>query len=413
MRLARSSDARRRGFLSPPLASEASGSRPPAKPDAERRGEPEGGRAQPGIGEVASSRCSTPEGVVPTNPAQTPHCYRVRMSRLRLERDQLLAYRRRVSLLDQRLPAGPESLHLAAWAGLTDSMPRAAVLSIHARVEGTTPATWEDPSFVQVWGPRFSVYVVAAQDLAVFSLGRLPESGPRRKRAEDLAALLHALLDGSPPIPFGEAGGALGLKDPNVLRYAATTGTVLIRWEGAHQPTMWTVPAPGMDPAEARRELVRRHLHIFGPSTPEAFSHWAGIRRGERTFFDLGNELVPVDTPIGDAWILAKDEDAFLGAPLPPAPARLLPSGDTYYLLWGRDRELLVDDDDQRQDLWTSRVWPGAVLADGEIVGTWRRTRGKLTVFPWGELTKRMVDAIETEAMTLPLTDEITVSWGE
>jgi hypothetical protein len=54
-------------------------------------------------------------------------------------------------------------------------MPRAALLSIHARVAGTGPTTWEDPSLVQLWGPRFSVYVVAARDLAVFSLGRLPD----------------------------------------------------------------------------------------------------------------------------------------------------------------------------------------------------------------------------------------------
>ena len=67
-------------------------------------------------------------------------------------------------------------------------MPRAAVLSIHARVHGTGPDTWEDPSLVQLWGPRFSAYVVAARDLAVFSLGRLPTAprvgaGPRTSRA--------------------------------------------------------------------------------------------------------------------------------------------------------------------------------------------------------------------------------------
>ena len=42
----------------------------------------------------------------------------------------------------------------AVWAGLQDSMPRAALLSIHARMAGTEPESWEDPSLVQVWGPR-------------------------------------------------------------------------------------------------------------------------------------------------------------------------------------------------------------------------------------------------------------------
>ena len=87
-------------------------------------------------------------------------------SRLRLTRPQILAFRRHVGALDERLPCGRRSLHQAAWAGLQDSMPRAALLSIHARVEGTEPFTWEDPSLVQLWGPRFSAYVVAARDLA-------------------------------------------------------------------------------------------------------------------------------------------------------------------------------------------------------------------------------------------------------
>ena len=62
-------------------------------------------------------------------------------------------------------------------------MPRAVLLSIHARVEGTVASTWEDPSLVQLWGPRFNVFVIAARDLAVFSLGTLSDDGKRRQRA--------------------------------------------------------------------------------------------------------------------------------------------------------------------------------------------------------------------------------------
>jgi hypothetical protein len=98
-------------------------------------------------------------------------------ARLNLTREQILAFRRRAGALDERLPRGPRSLRRAAWAGLQDSMPRAALLSIHARVEGTEPSTWEDPSLVQLWGPRYHTYVVAARDLALFSLGRLPDDG--------------------------------------------------------------------------------------------------------------------------------------------------------------------------------------------------------------------------------------------
>src|SRR5689334_10155011 len=99
------------------------------------------------------------------------------MRPLKLTRGQVLAFRRQVGALDHRLPDGESSLRRAAWAGLQDSMPRAALLSLHARVEGTEPSTWEHPSLVHVWGPRYHVYLVTADDLAVFTLGRLPGGG--------------------------------------------------------------------------------------------------------------------------------------------------------------------------------------------------------------------------------------------
>ena len=296
-------------------------------------------------------------------------------------------------------------------------MPRAALLSIHARVEGTQPSTWEDRSLVQLWGPRFNVFVVAARDLAVFSLGTLPDDARGRRRAEELAARLHALLDGGARMTYGEAGGALGVH-LNALRYTAATGTVLIRWEGARLPTIWTVPPPAVDPRDARLELARRYLHVFGSTTPEAFAGWAGIaaRRGVATFDALRRSLTPVRTPVGDAWILARDEPALRAAPGPAAPARLLPSGDAYFLLQGRDRELLVPDADRRAALWTSRVWPGAVLVQGEVVGTWRRSGATVMIQTWRRLSRAARDAVLAEAESLPLPDvggRIAVRWED
>src|ERR1700756_87772 len=118
------------------------------------------------------------------------------MPRLELSRSQILCFRRRVGSLDERLPAGAQSLRRAAWAGLQDSMPRAALLSIHARVEGAHSSSWEDPALVQVWGPRFSVFAVPARDHAIFTLARLPDDERGRQRAEDLASRMHAFLDG-------------------------------------------------------------------------------------------------------------------------------------------------------------------------------------------------------------------------
>lgn len=336
-------------------------------------------------------------------------------ARLELTRVQILAFRRRIGALEERLPRGASSLRKAAWAGLQDSVPRAALLSIHARVEGTNPSTWKDPSLVHVWGPRFSTYVVPARDRAIFTLARLPDDPRRRQRAEDIAARVHAFLAGR-RLRDSEVQEALGLH--NGIKSATMTGTIVIRWAGARAPTMWTVPRPELDPLEARRELARRYLHVFGPATAASFAVWAGITAAEAgaTFDGSSRSLVAVRTPIGEGWILARDEPGFREPPGPPAAARLLPSGDAYYLLQEADRELLVLDARRRDELWTSRVWPGAVLVAGEIVGTWRRAQANLSIQRWRRLTRAERDAVETEAQSLPLPGihrEIAVRWDD
>jgi hypothetical protein len=80
-----------------------------------------------------------------------------------------------------------------------------------------------------------------------------------------------------------------------------------------------------------------------------------------------------------------------------------LPSGDTWFLLQGADRVLLVPNERQRRALWTSRVWPGALLVEGETVGTWRRAEHVLTIQLWRRLSRTQRDAVEVEAGSLPL----------
>ena len=320
---------------------------------------------------------------------------------LPLSRAQVLAYRRRVGALDERLPRGRRSLRTAAWAGLQDSMPRAALLSIHARVERTRPDTLYDPALVQLWGPRYSAYAVPARDVAVFTLGRFPDALKTRRVAIELAERLRAFM-GDARMSYGEAGLGIGVH-PNQLRYAATTGTILMRWEGARAPVIWIVPAPDVDPMLARLELARRYLHVYGPSTAASFSKWSsvGARQAIAVFEALGDELVPVRTPVGDAWLLAVDEPQAREPAGPTAPVRLLPSGDAFTL--GEDRALVVPDPDLRRQLWTPRVWPGALLVDGDLAGTWRRSDELVTVTPWRRLSKGTRAAVEAEAASLPL----------
>lgn len=332
---------------------------------------------------------------------------------LRLTREQILAHRRRVTHLGERLPFSPTSLEAVAAPGLQDSMPRAALLSIHARMEGTTPTTWSEPPLAQVWGPRFSAFVIAERDRAPFTVGRLPDDRKARQRCEEVARRLADVL-GEERMDVRQAA-RLARLHPNALRYAAPTGRFLIFWDGARQPLIWTVPAPTTGPVAARLELARRYLHTFGPATASGFAAWAGIRPGQAVaaFAALASETIRVRTPIGDGLVLAADEAGYRGGE-EATSTRLLPSGDTYFLLQGEDRALLVPDEACRNVLWTPRVWPGAVLCGSEIVGTWRRAEHKVTILLWGALDPARRESVEAEAASLPLpgiTRPVTVSW--
>ena len=185
---------------------------------------------------------------------------------LELSRSQILCFRRRVGSLTNAcrqgrsrsaLPRGPACRtrcrgprccrSTRAWRALIQPAGSTRPWS-SSGVRGTAITSW----------PR--------RTSPLFSLGRLPEDPRRRARAQDTAARLHAFLDGR-RMPFGQAGRAMGVS-PNSLRYAAPTGTVLLRWDGSRQPVVWTVPPPDMDPWQARLELARRYLHVFGPATP-------------------------------------------------------------------------------------------------------------------------------------------------
>ena len=68
-----------------------------------------------------------------------------------------------------------------------------------------------------------------------------------------------------------------------------------------------------------------------------------------------------------------------------------------------------MPDERRRADLWTSRVWPGALLVGGEVVGVWRRAGSAVSIDLWKRLPATDWAAVEAEARGLPLPGPITV----
>ena len=224
-------------------------------------------------------------------------------------------------------------------------MPRAALMSIHARVEGVQLDTWEDQALLQMWGPRFSAYVVAEHDRAIFTLGRLPEDARVARR------------------------DAQQLRGPDRTRSSTVVGCPTVKWDGpsARQPNAAPLRGPyrprascdGTAPGgrrsgrcrhrrrpcgRARLELARRYLPRVRTGTAGGVRHRgpeSAPRAAGPPSTRSAESLPPVRTPIGDAWILASDDEKMVLTAATRGAGGLLPSGDTYCLVHGADRELL------------------------------------------------------------------------
>ncbi|RLP89484.1 winged helix DNA-binding domain-containing protein [Micromonospora sp. BL4] len=160
---------------------------------------------------------------------------------------------------------------------------------------------------------------------------------------------------------------------------------------------------PGPPAAAAHTaELVATYLRLLGPATPADAAGFLGTTATElRQVWPSG--LVEVRVDGRAAWLPADALDALTGAPAPRL-VRLLPPGDP--LLAGRDRDLLVPVREHQRQLWRAIGNPGALLVDGEVVGTWRaRQAGKgrleLTVQAFSALSARVRREIDAEAVTV------------
>jgi len=338
----------------------------------------------------------------------------VTITATRAIREQVLRYRARASHLDEKLPPG--SFAQAAWGGLQDSVPRAGVISLHARVRDTKPDSWADPSVVQIWFRGGTDYIVPRKDVGIFTLGAYPRDRDRGVEAEKLADEIHRVVEGQ-TLKVGEVADLLRPGLPTHPRASAVTGRVHIRWDASN---IWLVPVerPDIDVEDARRELARRFLHWFGPATKQGFARWAGVqpRDATATWKEIERELVPVevDGASGESrCMLAADIDALERAE-PIAGVRLLPFDDPFTKY---DDALLLRDETRRARAlprgYSRGFIPGAILVDGEIVGVWQRQQRRVRLHPSEMLPARVGEAIEQEALAFPIAAKTpaSVSW--
>jgi len=328
---------------------------------------------------------------------------------LRATREQVLAFRARASHLDAKLPVG--SLEAAAHAGLQDSIPRAGVIGLHARVEGVQPDSWDDPTLCQIWFRGGADYVIPRRDIAVFTLGSMPRDREGRAEIETMTDRVLDVLDGR-EMRVRDVADKLELEHPTAIRLCGRSGRVLIRWN-ASRIWCYGCERPAMDEEDARLELVRRFLRWFGPQTQERFAWWAGVGPTDaaQTWRSIAHGLVAVELDGTKRFVLKKDADSLASAK-PIEGVRLIHNDDPYLKA---DRELVLEDAAMRERIFPAPgaspgYIPGAVLLDGEIAGVWQRQQRKVTIHPWRDLP---VDAVEAEASSFPVAgrSEAEVRW--
>jgi len=153
------------------------------------------------------------------------------------------------------------------------------------------------------------------------------------------------------------------------------------------------------EPAEAgaRLDPVRTALHLLGPSSPALVAEYLDAPTRE-VVARWPSDVVDVDVEGRARQVVEADLEALRAAATAPPGSTVRLLGPYDLFLQARDRDLLAPDPVDRRALWPALGRPGAVLADGEIVGTWRpRARGGtlgLDVTPWGRWPRTLRDQV-------------------
>lgn len=360
------------------------------------------------------------------------------------ERRARLALRQR--LAGQARAGTPEEV-AGSLVALHGTDPATVYLAVGARladpaktVAETGRALYDDRSLVRMHGMRHTVFVFPTALTAVVraSTGLAVAARERAALLKDMAAA------GTPDAAWlkeveesalaalarrGQATAAELAQDEPRLReqfvYAAgksyeglhTVSTRLLRVLGVEGKVVrgrplgswtssqfrWAVAPehPGLDPAQAQAELLRRWLAACGPASEADLKWWTGWRVTEvrRALSAIGAQPVSLDEGTGHVTDGDVDEVAAPGEPW----AALLPALDPTAMGWQRRDWYLAPELRPRLFDRSGNVGP-TVWWNGHVVGGWAQR-------PDGEIVWRILDeegvgrealaAIEREAERL------------
>ncbi|WP_424923704.1 winged helix DNA-binding domain-containing protein [Amycolatopsis acidicola] len=213
-----------------------------------------------------------------------------------------------------------------------------------------------------------------------------------------------------------ELGKALATRwpesTPAALAHAARGLLPLVQippravWGRSGQPVYATAEewlGRPLDAEASAEELVRRYLAAFGPATVNDVQAWSGLTRLNEVVDRMRPTLAIFATEAGQELFDLPD------APRPaadtPAPPRFIAEFDNL-LLSHADRTRVMSEDSRKRVFGVRNgVFPGTVLVNGFVRGTWKianqRGSATLTVEAFDRISKKDTDALETSGRRL------------
>lgn len=374
-----------------------------------------------------------------------------------VSRAQVLAHRVLVQQLDR--PGGVAAADLAVWAlGVQDTPAGSTALALAARLPGGTADVPDlaDPSrWTSAWATRGAPVVLPTDQVervaralwpidAADAVARLAGNGQQLRKANadpieaihTTAGVLRDVV--TTTMTKGEASTDVTQALPDT--YAPWCRPCATHHVGEQLMRLAALPAglrlvPGASPAtlapiegwsevvadrSGTEALIEAYLHLHGPATSAEVAAFLGTSsRPVRTVWPA--DLVEVAVEGRRAWLPAADVDVLSARDGTEADdvVRLLPRSDPWLLQ--RDRDLIVPDRAHQKALWPMLGQPGAVLAAGELVATWRpKASGRrLTITvatldrPLTAAVRRQVDAEAEHVVAARGSADVTVVHAE
>ena len=367
---------------------------------------------------------------------------------------QALKWRmRRHHLIDRAAPN--QMLDVTARiGGLHAQVMSSAELTLHARVEGLEPeavarALWEERTLVKLWAMRGTLHLLPAAELDTWlgalatydhylkpawlrafemteeQLGRLVDVigealDGRALTREELGAAV-ARIAGEPELADKVQGSWGPYLKPASFRGRLCFGPSAGQKVTFTRPDSWLGRALVLpEPAEALREVTRRHLGAFGPAGRADLARWWSVQpaRAGRMLKALGEEIVEVDVEGTPGWMLREHADEAAAEEPPERLVRLLPGFDMWVIGAARDAAALLDPAEKKR-VYRNQGWISPVLlVNGRMDGVWKHEKkGKrltVTIEPFGKLPKWARTGAEAEAERLAafLGGELALSWS-